>query len=296
MSSDAMAWTSSDLPSFSGRTVVVTGSNSGLGLVAATHFARVGAKVVLAVRNTAKGERAATSIAGDTEVRRLDLADLDSVRTFADGWSGDIDVLVNNAGLMHVPEGRTADGFETQIGTNHLGHFALTNLLLPHVTDRIVTMSSMMHRAGRISLDDLNWERRTYNRVAAYGQSKLANLMFSLELQRRLTASGSTVRSLAAHPGYASTNLQTRTNNAVLDWGGRIGNKVIAQSAEAGTWPMLFAASQDLPGGSYVGPDAFNEVRGHPALAGRTARASDLGMCEKLWDLSAELTAVGFGG
>ncbi|WOC12347.1 hypothetical protein MP11Mi_14320 [Gordonia sp. MP11Mi] len=291
-----MAWTSNDLPSFTGRTVVVTGANSGLGLVAASHFARVGAKVVLAVRNTVKGEEAAASVDGDTEVRRLDLADLSSVRAFADEWSGDIAVLANNAGVMHVPEGRTADGFETQIGTNHLGHFALTNLLLPHITDRVVTMSSMMHRAGRIDLADLNWERRSYNRVAAYGQSKLANLMFSLELQRRLTASGSTVRSLAAHPGYASTNLQTRTDNAALDWAGRLGNKVIAQSAEAGAWPMLFAASQDLPGGSYVGPDKLNETRGHPALAGRTARASDLSVCAALWGLSEELTGVPFGG
>ncbi len=286
-----MAWTSDDLPSFAGRTVIVTGANSGLGLVAAREFARVGAHVVLAVRDTAKGEKAAATLGGDTEVRRLDLADLSSIRAFADTWTGDIDVLANNAGVMNLPETRTADGFEMQIGTNHLGHFALTTLLLPAVTDRVVTMSSIMHRTGRIDLDDLNWERRTYNRAAAYGQSKLANLLFSLELQRRLTAAGSSVRSFAAHPGYAATNLQTRTDNLVLDWGGRIGNKVIAQSAEAGTWPMLFAASQDLPGGSYVGPDGFNELRGNPALAGRTARASDLNVAEKLWELSAELTS-----
>ena len=296
MTNNAMAWTSGDLPSFTGRTVVVTGANSGLGLAEATQLARVGAKVVLAVRDTAKGEKAAASIDGDTEVRRLDLADLASIRTFADEWTGDIAVLANNAGVMNVPEARTADGFEMQIGTNHLGHFALTNLLLPHITDRVVTMSSMMHRGGRIDLADLNWEHRSYNRVAAYGQSKLANLMFSLELQRRLAAAGSTVRSLAAHPGYASTNLQTRTGNPVFDLGGRIGNKVIAQSAEAGAWPMLFAASQDVPGGSYVGPDKLNETRGHPALAGRTARASDLTMCAKLWDLSEELAGVSFGG
>lgn len=295
MTDDAMAWTARDLPAFDGRTVVVTGANSGLGLVAARQFARAGAKVVLAVRDTAKGERAAASIGGDTDVRRLDLADLASVREFAADWSGEIAVLANNAGVMHVPEGRTVDGFETQIGTNHLGHFALTTLLLPHIADRVVTMSSMMHRAGRIDLGDLNWERRSYSRVGAYAQSKLANLMFSLELQRRLTRAGSPVRSLAAHPGYASTNLQTRTNNAVFDLGGRIGNKVIAQSAEAGARPLLFAASQDLPGGSYVGPDKLNETRGHPALAGRTARASDLAMCAALWDLSEELTGTSYG-
>lgn len=296
MKNDTMAWTSSDLPPFTGRTVIVTGANSGLGLVAANQLARAGAKILLAVRDTAKGEKAAASIDGETEVRRLDLADLSSIRAFADEWTGDIAVLANNAGVMNVPEARTADGFEMQIGTNHLGHFALTNLLLPHITDRVVTMSSIMHRGGRIDLADLNWERRGYNRVAAYGQSKLANLMFSLELQRRLTAAGSPLRSMAAHPGYAATNLQTRTGNPVFDLGGRIGNKVITQSAEAGAWPMLFAASQDLPGGTYVGPDKLNETRGNPALAGRTARASDLKMCAKLWDLSAELTGVSFGG
>ncbi|WP_240193947.1 MULTISPECIES: oxidoreductase [unclassified Gordonia (in: high G+C Gram-positive bacteria)] len=294
MSSDAMTWTSDDLPDFTGRTVIVTGANSGLGLVAAQEFARVGANVVLAVRDTNRGEKAAASLSGHADVRRLDLADLSSIRDFARDWSGDIAVLANNAGVMNVPESRTADGFEMQIGTNHLGHFALTNLLLPHVTDRVVTMSSMMHRSGRIDLADLNWERRRYSRAAAYGQSKLANLLFSLELQRKLTAAGSAVRSMAAHPGYAATNLQTRTGNPVFDWGGRIGNKVIAQSAEAGTWPMLFAASQDLPGGSYVGPDGLNEMRGHPALAGRTARASDLDVATKLWDLSEELTGASF--
>lgn len=290
-----MKWTSADLPSFDGKTVVVTGANSGLGLVAARHFARVGAKVVLAVREPTRGRAAASTIDGDTELRRLDLADLASVRQFADEWAGDLDVLVNNAGVMNLPEGRTTDGFETQFGTNHLGHFALTNLLLPHVTDRVVTMSSIMHRSGAIELSDLNWERRDYSRGAAYGQSKLANLLFSLELQRRLTTAGSSVRSLAAHPGYASTNLQTRTGNALFDAAGRVGNKVIAQSAEAGAWPMLFAASQDLPGGAYVGPDQMREMRGHPALAGRTARASDTALAEKLWAASEDLTGVRFG-
>ncbi|EGD54932.1 oxidoreductase [Gordonia neofelifaecis] len=296
MSNDQYKWTAADLPSFADRTVVVTGANSGLGLAAAKRFGGAAARVVLAVRDTDRGEAAAAGVPGDTEVRRLDLADLASVRQFADDWSGDIDVLVNNAGIMNVPEGRTRDGFETQFGTNHLGHFALTNLLLPHVRDRVVTMSSIMHRTGAIDLTDLNWERRSYNRGGAYGQSKLANLLFSLELQRRLSRSGSAVRSMAAHPGYSATNLQTRTGNAVFDAAGSVGNKVIAQSAEAGAWPMLFAASQDLPGGSYVGPDRFREMRGHPALAGRSALASDLGLAEKLWDASEELTGVTFGG
>ena len=263
--------------------------------MAARHFARVGAHVVLAVRDLSRGRDAVATIVGDTELGVLDLADLASIRRFAAEWSGPLDVLVNNAGLMNVPEGRTVDGFETQIGTNHLGTFALTNLLLPHITDRVVTMSSVMHRAGTIDLGDLNWQSRRYSRTAAYNQSKLANLLFSLELQRRLTHAGSAVRSLAAHPGYAATNLQTRTNNVVLDLAGRIGNRVLAQSAEAGAWPMLFAAARDLPGGSYVGPDRFFENRGHPALGGRTAAASDTDLARKLWDASEELTGICFG-
>ncbi|WP_143965896.1 oxidoreductase [Gordonia zhaorongruii] len=291
MPTGTSSWTSNDLPSFAGRTVVVTGANSGLGRIAAGHLARAGAHVVLAVRDLDRGRTAAASMDGDTEVRRLDLADLSSIREFADAWSGDIDVLLNNAGVMHVPEGRTADGFETQFGTNHLGHFALTDMLLPHIRDRVVTMSSLLHRMGSIDLDDLNWERRSYNRSAAYNQSKLANLLFSLELQRRLTRSGSSVRSMAAHPGYAATNLQSRTDNRLLDAAGAIGNRVIAQSAEAGAWPLLFAASLELPGGSYVGPSQLMESRGHPALAGRTAAASDLDLAEKLWDASTTLTS-----
>lgn len=294
MAHDEMKWTAADLPSFEGKTVVVTGANSGLGLVASRQLAEAGARVVLAVREPTRGRAVATAIRGETEVRRLDLADLASVRAFAEEWTGEIDVLLNNAGVMNVPLGRTADGFETQFGTNHLGHFALTNLLLPYVRDRVVTMSSIMHRGGAIELSDLNWERRTYSRGGAYAQSKLANLLFALELQRRLTAAGSSVRSFAAHPGYASTNLQTRTGNGLFDAAGRVGNKVIAQSAEAGAWPALFAASQDLPGGAYVGPDQMREMRGHPALAGRSARASDLGLAEKLWAASEDLTGVSF--
>src|SRR3954471_6778072 len=182
----ASKWTAADLPRLEGRTFVVTGANSGIGLAAARELARAGARVVLAVRNTEKGDEAAASVDGDTEVRRLDLADLGSVRAFATAWDGPIDVLVNNAGVMAVPESRTKDGFEMQIGTNHLGPFALTNLLLPHVTDRVVTIASGAHRMGQIDLEDLNWERRRYDRWRAYGQSKLANLLFTMELQRRL--------------------------------------------------------------------------------------------------------------
>jgi len=195
---------------------------------------------------------------------------------------------------MRTPERRTADGFELQIGTNHLGHFALTNLLLPQVTDRIVTVASGAHRGGSISLDDLNWQRRTYRRWAAYQQSKLANLLFTLELQRRLTEAGSPVRALAAHPGYAATNLQFRSESRLEDRFAAIGNRLFAQTDEAGAWPTLFAASQDLPGASYVGPDGIGEHRGHPTLVGRSAEASDVEMAKRLWTLSEELTGVKF--
>jgi NAD(P)-dependent dehydrogenase (short-subunit alcohol dehydrogenase family) len=192
---------------------------------------------------------------------------------------------------MRTPERRTADGFELQIGTNHLGHFALTNLLLQHVTDRVVTVSSGAHRGGSISLDDLNWQRRRYQRWAAYQQSKLANLLFTLELQRRLTAAGSPIRALAAHPGYAATNLQFRSERGLEDRVMGVANRLFAQTDENGARPTLFAASQDLPGASYVGPDGLAQ-RGHPTLVGRTAAASDVEMAKRLWTLSEELTGV----
>jgi NAD(P)-dependent dehydrogenase (short-subunit alcohol dehydrogenase family) len=285
-------WTAADIPSQTGRTAVVTGANSGLGLATARELARAGASVVLAVRNLERGAQAAESIEGDVTVRQLHLADLASVRVFADGWTGDLDVLVNNAGIMMVPAGRTADGFELQFGTNHLGHFALTNLLLPHVTDRVVTVSSGLHRSGVIDLDDLNWRRRAYNATAAYGQSKLANLLFTLELQRRLTAAGSPVRALAAHPGYSATNLQGRTGNRVADGGMRLANLVIAQSDARGALPTLAAATRDLPGGSYLGPDGFQEMRGYPVLVGRSAAAGDPELARRLWEASVELTGT----
>jgi NAD(P)-dependent dehydrogenase (short-subunit alcohol dehydrogenase family) len=287
-------WTAADLPAQSGRVVIVTGANSGIGLPTARALAEAGAHVVLAVRDTGKGEVALESIPGVCEVRRLDLADLASVREFADAWQGDIDVLVNNAGVMATPERRTTDGFELQIGTNHLGHFALTNLLLPHVTDRVVTVSSGAHRGGSIDLDDLNWRHRPYRRWSAYQQSKLANLLFTLELERRLSVARSSVRALAAHPGYAATNLQFRSESRVGDRLMAIGNRLFAQTDEAGARPILFAASQDLPGASYVGPDGLGERRGYPTLVGRTAAASDVEMAKRLWALSEELTGAEF--
>jgi NAD(P)-dependent dehydrogenase (short-subunit alcohol dehydrogenase family) len=285
-------WNATNLPSFAGRTVVVTGGNSGIGLVAARELARAGARTVITARDPQRGARAAATITGDVEVRNLDLADLSSVRAFADAWEGDIDVLVNNAGVMIPPRATTTDGFELQFGTNHLGHFALTNLLLEHVTDRVVTVSSGAHRGAHVDLDDPNWERREFRNWAAYGQSKLANLLMTLELDRRLRAAGSPVRALAAHPGYAATNLQSATTNPVQRIGMRIANRVIAQDDAAGALPTLFAASQDLPGASYVGPDGLGEMRGGPVLVGRTAAASDAEVARRLWTLSEELTGV----
>jgi NAD(P)-dependent dehydrogenase (short-subunit alcohol dehydrogenase family) len=287
-------WSATDLPRLEGRTFVITGASSGIGLVAARELARAGARVVMAVRDPAKGEQAAETIEGRREVRRLDLADLASIRAFADAWDEDLDVLVNNAGVMAPPERRTKDGFELQIGTNHLGHFALTNLLLPRITDRVVTVSSGAHRTGTIRLDDLNWERGSYQRWRAYGQSKLANLLFTLELQRRLEGAGSEIRAVAAHPGYAATKLQQRTESLLQNGIMFITNRLLAQSEEMGALPTLYAATQDLAGGSYVGPDSFKEQRGHPTLVGRSSAARDEETAERLWDLSEELTGVSF--
>ena len=286
-------WTLEDLPQLDGRTYVVTGANSGIGLIAARELARAGGRVVLAVRDTARGDQAAASIQGDTEVRRLDLADLSSVREFAEAWDGPIDALINNAGVMATPHRHTKDGFELQIGTNHLGHFALTNLLLQHVTDRVVNVASGAHRFGAIRLEDLNWEHGRYNRWRAYGQSKLANLLFTLELQRRLAEAGSELRAVAAHPGYARTNLQHHTES-ILHRGVMVFTDLIAQNEEMGALPTLYATTHDIPGGSYVGPDGFAEQHGHPTLVGRSKAASDEETARRLWELSEGLTKTAF--
>lgn len=290
----ASGWTSEQLPDLSGRTIVVTGATSGIGRIAARDFAAHGAQVVLAVRNTERGEQVAAEMEGTTVVRRLDLTELDSVREFAEGWKGELDILVNNAGVMAVPEGRTAEGFETQIGTNHLGPFALTGLLIDKVTDRVVTVSSGAHRFGKIRFDDLNWERGRYSRWPAYGQSKLANLLFTAELSRRLAEAGSGVRAVAAHPGYAATDLQHRTGSRLQDGLMWVTNKLVAQSDEAGSWPTAFAATQDIPSGAYVGPDGIGEQRGHPTLVGRSGAARDEAAASRLWVLSEELTGVSY--
>jgi NAD(P)-dependent dehydrogenase (short-subunit alcohol dehydrogenase family) len=240
-------FTTADLPDMTGRSVIVTGANSGIGRAAAHALAGAGARVVLAVRNLDKGRSAAAMMPGQTEVRELDLASLASVRAFAAAWEGEIDLLINNAGVMVPPLTRTADGFELQFGTNHLGHFALTNLLLEHVTGRVVTVSSGMHRYGRIDFDDLNWERKRYNASRAYGQSKLANLLFTAELQRRLNAAGSGVLATAAHPGWAATNLQFHSQRRAMDLVGAIGNRLFAQDAHGGGLPTLMPPSPTFP-------------------------------------------------
>lgn len=296
-------WTAARMPGLAGKTIVVTGANSGIGLEAARAFAARGAHVVLAVRDEAKGRAAAAAItgsritgsrlAGSAEVRPLDLADLASVRAFAAGWSGDIHILVNNAGILVPPFGHTTDGFELQFGTNHLGHFALANLLLPQITGRVVTVASSVHRSGRIDFDDLNWRTRRYGGgAAAYGQSKLANLLFTLELQRRLEASGSGVIATAAHPGMAATNLGSSSENAVLNAVARVAVRLFAQDAVSGAAPTLFAATEPIPGGSYAGPSRRREMVGPPRLVGRSSAASDPVAAARLWAASEELTGI----
>ncbi|WP_099023485.1 oxidoreductase [Mycolicibacterium palauense] len=285
-------WTAADLPSFAARTVIVTGANSGLGEITAAELARAGATVILAVRNTAKGERAAAGMSGDVSVRRLDLQDLGSVREFAESIDTPVDVLVNNAGVMAVPYALTADGFESQMGTNHLGHFALTNLLLPRITERVVTVSSFMHHMGRINLADLNWKARPYSAWLAYGQSKLANLLFTSELQRRLTRAGSPVRALAAHPGYSATDLQHHTGSRATDALMTVGNK-LATDAAFGARQTLYAVAADLPGDTFVGPRYA--MAGPTAVVGRSRRARNADTAAALWELSEQLTGAGFG-
>ena len=284
-------WTAADLPSFAGRTVIITGANSGLGSVTARELARQGASIVMAVRDTRKGEKAALQIAGQVEVRQLDLQDLSSVRRFADGVDN-ADVLINNAGIMAAPYALTADGFESQIGTNHLGHFALTNLLLPKLSDRVVTVSSMAHWPGRIDLNDLNWKNRRYSPWLAYSQSKLANLLFTSELQRRLDACGSPLRALAAHPGYSHTNLQGATGRRLGDALMSAVTRVVATDADFGARQTLYAASQQLPGNTFVGP-RFGQI-GPTQPVRRSRRAQDAGMAAALWELSEQLTDTNF--
>ena len=297
-------WTAEEIPSQAGRTAVVTGANSGLGLVAARELARAGATVLLACRDTEKGAAAAISIeasspGAEVTVEALDLASLRSVRAFAERVAergAGLDLLINNAGVMAPPRRDTADGFELQFGTNHLGHFALTGLLIGELEGRedarVVTVSSTAHRFGRIRFDDPQWERH-YSRWRAYGQSKTANVLFGLELHRRLRAAGSNVSSLLAHPGYAATNLQSAAppmlDRAVM----AVANRLFAQSAEMGALPELYAATRpSLESGLFIGPDGFDEQRGHPTVVSPVRAGRDEQAARRLWEMSEQLTGV----
>lgn len=300
-------WTAACLPDQNGRTILVTGANSGLGLRSAQALAAKGARVLMACRDAARAaaarEEVARSAAGpEPEVVALDLASLASVRAAAAEVAertDRLDVLMNNAGIMAVPHGETEDGFERQIGTNHLGHFALTGLLLPLLLaaeePRVVTVSSHAHRFGRIDVDDLSFQRRLYSRWRAYGQSKLANLLFSAELQRRASAAGTSLLSVAAHPGYAATNLTSgpATGARPLAPIFRLGDRLVGQPDHLGALPQLYAASMpDVGPDDYWGPDGVGERRGHPTRVGRTTVARDPATAHRLWERSEELTGV----
>jgi NAD(P)-dependent dehydrogenase (short-subunit alcohol dehydrogenase family) len=303
-------WNQEDIPDLSGKTAVVTGANSGLGFHTSRELANHGAYVVMACRSRERGEAALQRLrdaapGASVELRSLDLADLDSIETCAkeinDAHDG-IDILCNNAGVMALPLRRTQQGFEMQIGTNHLGHFAFTSHLLSRLLarpgSRIVNVSSQAHRFGKMRFDDINWNHR-YNKWQAYGQSKLANLLFTFELQRRLSASGKNSISLAAHPGYAATNLQLEgarmAGSSIKERLMLRVNGLVAQSSRHGALPSLRACTDpSATGGDYYGPSGFAERAGPPVKVGYSARAGDAAAGARLWELSVELTGARF--
>jgi NAD(P)-dependent dehydrogenase (short-subunit alcohol dehydrogenase family) len=303
-------WNVEDIPDLSGKTIAVTGANSGLGYEASLQLAGKGAHVVLACRNPEKAGAALRSIraahpSASVEAMELDLASLASIRAFADALLAKHDslhVLCNNAGVMALPQRRTADGFEMQFGTNHLGHFALTGLLLDRLLAtpgaRVVTQSSTFHRMGKMRFDDLQWERG-YRKWLAYGQSKLANLLFAYELQRKLEAKKASLSSVACHPGYAATNLQLAgpqvAQSSLMEkvWG--LSNRLFAQSAAMGALPLLYAATaSDVGGGDYIGPDQMGESWGHPKKVRSNARSQNRADAATLWGVSEKLTGVSY--
>jgi NAD(P)-dependent dehydrogenase (short-subunit alcohol dehydrogenase family) len=303
----ALHWTEADVPDQSGRVAIVTGSNTGLGFDTARVLAQHGAKLVMAVRDTAKGEAAAAQIrktapAADLAVHKLDLGSLASVREAAAEIGAAyprIDLLINNAGVMYPPKQTTVDGFELQFGTNHLGHFAFTGLLLNNLLpvdgSRVVVVASIAHTIrAKIAFDDLQWEHRRYERVAAYGQSKLANLMFAYELQRRLSAANAKTIAVAAHPGVSNTELMRHVPGSSLP-GVKLLAGLVLNSPELGALPTLRAATDPaVVGGQYYGPDGFRELRGYPILVNSSSQSHDRDIQQRLWTVSEELTGVSF--
>ena len=319
-------WTTDEMPRLDGKTVVVTGANSGLGYEGTLAFAEKGATVVMACRSVERGERAADEIRResavgrddlDLDVRECDLASLDSVAAFTEGLGDDydaVDVCCNNAGVMAIPRSETEDGFETQFGVNHLGHFALTGRLFPLLEAaegiggeaRVVTQSSGAHEQGEMDFSDLNWER-SYGKWKAYGRSKLANLLFAYELQRRINDAEAGadserddpgLRSVACHPGYAATNLQHRTaeesGNPLMKVGMKAANAVLGQDAATGALPMLYAATADVDGGAYVEPGGLMNMRGTPTVGRSNDASYDRADARRLWEYSEEATGVEF--
>jgi NAD(P)-dependent dehydrogenase (short-subunit alcohol dehydrogenase family) len=295
-------WTADDIPAQGGRVVVVTGANSGIGYETTRALAAHGATVIMAVRDEAKGAAARNEIrdehpAAQLELRHLDLADLTSVRAFAATVSR-ADVLINNAGVMMPPRTLTAQGYELQFGVNHLGHFALTAMLFDVLAKsedpRVVTVTSISHKRGRIHLDDLHGEHK-YSRSGYYAQSKLANVVFGLELNRRLRASGSAMRSVLAHPGVAATNLQSTGPTGLAKIAFQLGNRLMAQDAAMGALPILYAATNpEVEGGQLIGPDARNEAKGYPTVVEPLDAARDRELARRLWELSEELIGERF--
>lgn len=293
-------WSAEALGDQTGRTAIITGSNSGIGFETARVLAGKGATVVMACRNLEKANPKANEIraahpSADVEVMQLDLSNLDSVQRFADAFRSKhsrLDLLINNAGIMVPPYGKTTQGFETQFGVNHLGHFALTGSLLDRLTNtpgaRIVTVSSVAHLMGKIDFANLNWEKG-YKAQAAYGQSKLANLLFTYELQRRLAAAGKDTLAVAAHPGWTDTNLQAHAKAV------KFMNRFFAQNALMGALPTLYAATEpSVHGAEYFGPSGFMEMNGPPKKVKSNRRSHDRNVAERLWNVSEELTGVHF--
>lgn len=289
-------WTTADIPDQTGRTHLITGANSGLGLQATRALTDAGARVLMACRDTARAEsvRAALPHPDRAEVVELDLSDLDSVRSAGERLAGlGPDVLINNAGVMNIPRARTVQGHEMQFGVNVLGHFALTRHLEPVLTDRVVWLGSLMHRFGSVDPDDLDWTRRTYSPMPVYAASKLACVMLAYEQQRRFEAAGSPLRAAAAHPGYSATNLQYNSGSRAQDLVMRVAEKIpyLVQPAERGALPELYAATvESVPGGAYIGPDGPGELTGYPKVVGSTRASRDGAVAAALWEKCEAMT------